>query len=308
LYSSVSKRQNRFGPAGGAPAHPSDATPAGLSYAAALVRRLDRDRYLTALFAPAARRESLMALYAFNSEVARIREAVSEPMMGLIRLQWWRDAIGESYDGTLRRRHPVLEVLAQTIAAHGLPRAPFDRLLDAREQDVGGEPIERLEALVAYAAGTSGTLMSLALDVLATGASQAQTSVAEAARQLGVAWALVGLLRAVPFHARARRLYLPTDLLEKHGARRSDVLELRSSPALAQVAREVAGVARTHLDAARAVRVPRPLLSPFLLAPLAERYLRQLERVGFALFEPAASATPPGRIWRLLPTRLTGRI
>jgi NADH dehydrogenase [ubiquinone] 1 alpha subcomplex assembly factor 6 len=66
-----------------------------LSYCAQQLRRLDPDRYLTALFAPDRRREGLFALYAFNLEVARAREAVREPMMGLIRLQWWRDALEE---------------------------------------------------------------------------------------------------------------------------------------------------------------------------------------------------------------------
>ena len=51
------------------------------------VRQHDRDRYLTALFAPPARRPGLFALYAFNLEVAKVREAVSEPMLGHIRLQ-----------------------------------------------------------------------------------------------------------------------------------------------------------------------------------------------------------------------------
>jgi phytoene synthase len=61
-----------------------------LSAVAELVRRHDRDRYMTALFAPAARREALFALYAFNYEIARVREAVTQPTLGQIRLQWWR--------------------------------------------------------------------------------------------------------------------------------------------------------------------------------------------------------------------------
>src|SRR5207244_12479744 len=51
------------------------------SYCAELLRRQDSDRYLTALFAPSDRREALFALYAFNLEIARAREAVSEPFI-----------------------------------------------------------------------------------------------------------------------------------------------------------------------------------------------------------------------------------
>lgn len=279
------------------------AAPAGLSYCAAEVRRLDPDRYLTALFAPAARRESLMALYAFNTEVARVREAVSEPMMGLIRLQWWRDGIAGIYAGT-PRRHAVVAPLAEAVRRHDLPRAAFDRLIDTREQDMDADPPVTLDALAAYAEGTSATLMELAVAALGDDVSE---RVVQAGRDVGTGWALTGLLRAVPFHARGRRLYLPAALLEKHGVRRRDVLELRPSPELARVAAEVAGRAREHLARARQAAVPRRLLSPFLLAPLADLYLRRLERAGFDVFDVRVAAAPPGRLWRLLPRAWAGR-
>ena len=69
------------------------------------MRHHDRDRFQTALFAPAERREALFALYAFNYEIARVREAVREPMLGQIRLQWWREAIAAAYAGEPPRRH-----------------------------------------------------------------------------------------------------------------------------------------------------------------------------------------------------------
>src|SRR6476661_6084406 len=78
-----------------------------LSPVAALVRHHDRDRFQTVLFAPAARREALFALYAFNYEIARVRESVTEPMLGQIRLQWWREAVDAGYAGTLPRHHVV---------------------------------------------------------------------------------------------------------------------------------------------------------------------------------------------------------
>src|SRR5258706_7401227 len=79
-----------------------------LSPVAALVRRHDRDRYQTVLFAPAARREALFALYAFNYEIARVRESVTEPMLGQIRLQWWRANIAAASEGSPVRHHPVV--------------------------------------------------------------------------------------------------------------------------------------------------------------------------------------------------------
>ena len=82
-----------------------------LSYCGDQIRRYDRDRFLTALFAPADRREDLFALYAFNLEVAKTREVASEAMLGQIRLQWWRDALDEVFAGKPPRQHAVVVVV-----------------------------------------------------------------------------------------------------------------------------------------------------------------------------------------------------
>ena len=100
------------------------------SYVAALLRRQDPDRFLTALFA-GERREALFALYAFNLEIARTREAVREPMMGLIRLQWWRDALAEIARGKILA-HEVARPLAEAVEAHNLSLSLFERLIAAR--------------------------------------------------------------------------------------------------------------------------------------------------------------------------------
>ncbi len=104
-----------------------------LAPVAALVRRHDRDRFQTALFAPAAAREALFALYAFNYEIARVRESVSEPILGHIRLEWWREAVATAFSGGPARRHDVVEAVTAAIRAHNLSRNLLDRLIDARE-------------------------------------------------------------------------------------------------------------------------------------------------------------------------------
>ena len=120
---------------------------------AALVRRHDRERYQTALFAPARRREALFALYAFNYEIARVRESVTQPMLGQIRLQWWREAIEAAFAGAAPRRHEVAGPLAAVIREHALTRAHFDRMIDAREHDLGDAPPATLAALEDYEIG-----------------------------------------------------------------------------------------------------------------------------------------------------------
>jgi NADH dehydrogenase [ubiquinone] 1 alpha subcomplex assembly factor 6 len=275
-----------------------------LSYCAQQVRRHDREHYLTALFAPADRREALFALYAFNLEVARAREQVREPMMGLLRLQWWRDAVGEIYAGR-PRAHEVVRALAAAIAAHGLDRGLFERLLDAREQDMEPEPPADLAALRVYAEGSAATLVELALGAL----GKPSATVGEAGRGVGIAWALTGLLRALPFHAAQRRLYLPAALLAEAGVTPELLFDRREAPpALRAVVRVVAVEAGRALADARRLksRVPRRFQPALLPATLAAGHLRRLATSGYDVFDARVQQPPPGRIWALALRRLVG--
>jgi NADH dehydrogenase [ubiquinone] 1 alpha subcomplex assembly factor 6 len=277
--------------------------PDALSYCAAAVRRHDPDRYLCAVFAPPDRREDLLALYAFNLEIARTREAVSEAMLGRIRLQWWREAVEGIFAGA-PRRHAVVAALAAAVARRGLDRAGLDALIDAREADLDGTQPPDLAAMESYAEATAGALAGIAADILGAG-----DAARGAARHAGTAWALVGLLRAVRFHARGRRLYLPADLMAAHGVDAGAVFALRSSAGLAAVARAVAAAARRRIDAARALapRVPRSALPVLLQARLAEVCLARLRRRGFDVLAPDAGQRPPLAAWAVALAALAGR-
>src|SRR5262245_34534045 len=102
-----------------------------LSPVGAMVQRHDHDRFQTVLFAPAARREALFALYAFNYEIARVRESVTQPMLGKIRLEWWRENVAIAFEGAPVRHHIVVEPLTAAIRETALTREHFDRLIDA---------------------------------------------------------------------------------------------------------------------------------------------------------------------------------
>lgn len=265
------------------------------TYCLDLVRRFDRDRYLTALLAPADRRADLLALYAFNVEVAGTAERVHEPMIGLIRLQWWRDTLDGFAEGRVRE-HPVARGLAQAFARHGLPREPFERLLAARERDLDALPPPSLAALEDYAEATSAALVEIALLILGAGAA------APAGRHVGIAWALTGLLRAVPYHASQQRQYLPHDLMCDAGVSADTLFAGRAGPVLRPVVEAVAARARQHLAAARAARagVSRAALPALLKARLADVHLGRLERVGHDPFAPAFQAPLPSAALRLV--------
>jgi phytoene synthase len=260
-------------------------TTTGAAALNALLRRHDYDRYLLALFAPAARREAVQALYAFNYEIARIRETVREPTLGQIRLQWWRDGLAAAFTDGPVRRHEVLTPLAEAIRRFGLSKDLFDRLIEVRERDLSPEPLATIAALESYAEETSAPLQLLVLEVLAATGAEAN----RAAREAAIAYALAGLLRAAPFLARTRWQILPPPLTEETGT--------------------VVARAQSHLEAARALRrsLPRAALPAVLPAVLAAADLVRLRRTGLDLFAPSLARHDPWRAWRLGVAALTGR-
>lgn len=279
-------------------------TPA-LSACGEIARVRDPDRYLCALFADPTEREALFAILAFNHEVAKTRDVVSEAMLGQIRLQWWREAIDGIVEGN-PRQHEVVRPLAEAFRRFDLDRGPFDDILDAREADLEDAPFASLDDMTTYADATAGALCRISLKILGDDAETARA----AAQAAATAWALTGLLRSVPFHARVKRLMLPRDLFEQHGAAIGDYNEFRDTPALRSVARAVAAAARDRIEAARATsRAGFKRAAPVLLqARLARLYLDRLERSGFNAFAPAVNAAMPLKAWSLWWGRFIGRV
>jgi phytoene synthase len=276
-----------------------------LSPLAALVRRHDRDRFQTVLFAPAARREALFALYAFNYEIARVRESVTEPTLGRIRLEWWRENVAAAYQAGAVRRHPVAEALTATIREYALTRELVDRLIDARESNLEDEPPVSLAALEAYAAGSSANLVRLALEVL----SARDPAAGEAGHHVGIAYAVAGMIRAIPFQARTGLGAIPTEIAERHGVGGRDYRELRHTVGLRRATAEIAAAATEHLGHARAhrVRVPRSALPALLPAQIAQRWLIRLKWARYDPFDPSLAFPDPLQSWRLAVSVLLNR-
>ena len=237
----------------------------------ASVRAADPDRYFSTLFAPAPQRPFLFALYAFNAEVARVSETVREPMLGAIRLDWWRET-AESASRAKPRNHDVAKGLAALFAAKPVALADLESLIAARAFDSSADRLADFAALETYIDATSGAVMRLAAEIL--GGNPAL--VREAARAYG----LTGLLRSLAFHNGRHKLYLPLDLLAALQVTPEEFFHLENTdPRFAAAIRQVGLKARDHFFAARAMPKPGAALAAILPAALVPVYLRRL-RVG----------------------------
>jgi phytoene/squalene synthetase len=267
-----------------------------------IVRWYDYDRYLSALFAHSKARPHLLALYAFNYEIAKTVETVSQPALGLIRLNWWRETVEGIYAGQLRK-HEVAMGLARAVEQCRLPREALDAMIEARESDLEETPFASMAQLKSYADATSGNAMRLALRVL--GAGEAFDA---AAREAGIAYALVGLLRALPHRAARRNLVVPLDFLKAAGLTEDDVFSGHAGTNLKPIIAEIAGQAMVHYRAAEAVRVPRRVLPALLPACLVPAFARAVTAKGFEPFRDVVDIPLHRRQWAMLGAMAGGRI
>lgn len=156
-----------------------------------IVRASDRDRWLSTFFAPDDRRPHLLALYAFNAEVLKVRDTVSDPNLGLIRLQWWRDTLDSIFAGAGATGHPVAEALAAAISAGGLPKQALTDLVTAHEFDLFHDRVPGLTELEAYLGEAYSRLILLAAMILDR---EAAAKASECAGLAGVAQGLTLIL------------------------------------------------------------------------------------------------------------------
>ena len=263
-----------------------------------LVRAGDKNRFLATLFAPQKYRRALYALYAFNLEVARTREMAREPMPGEIRLQWWRDVLGGAGRGDIDA-HPVAAALRDTVVRYRLPPKMLADLIDARTFDLYDEPVASVAYLESYAARTSSALIELAGRILCDGRAP---NAGDLPHHAGIAYAIAGLLLALPVHSLRRQLYLPVDLMQRYGAQAADAYAANPTTELRAVLADLRLRARDHLGAARTLlkSAPPEIASVLLPVALVAPTLDRMERRGYAPF--AGTDMPQWRrqwiLWR----------
>ena len=279
------------------------AAPRDDTYCRDTVRTFDRDRWLASVFAPAQARPRLMVLYCLNVELARIPELITEPMVGHIRLQWWRESI-EALEAGRVRDHAVLRRLATMVEEGDVAVLDIAALIDAREHDVEDTGFGDMGEFEAHCRATGGALSRMAL--LALGVSV--PGAIEAAVNVGTAHAMIGKLRNAAWLARRGRVGLPGDLLSKHGVARDLLLAGRPGEGLATAARDIADRASHLLAEARALTPPAPSALPvLLLARITDAERAQLSRVGFDLFSEKTEPLPIARVMAALTGAMSGR-
>lgn len=222
------------------------------AYCQRQARRCDYDRYIVTLAAPVRLRGHLATLLAFNDEIARVRETVSEPALGDIRLAWWREAVNEGALGQARA-HPVARALAETLGKRDVDPHYLHAMIDARQRDLDEAPFSSLKELEAYAEESAGSLSLAMLDALGV----KEVAARNAALQCAAAWAMIGMVRALGHHRRAGRMFIALDIEIADIVRRAEDLIIFAR-----------GLGR---------QVPRRANAVLMITLLAEQYIERLK-------------------------------
>ena len=235
------------------------------------VRAADHDRYLTALYAPAEKRDALFSLYAFNAEIAGIRDRIHEALPGEVRLQWWRDLIAVDNDDAAIG-HPVADALKATISAHRLPKLAFDNMLEARIFDLYDDPMPSRTDLEGYCGETAAALIQLAAMVLDPVEAP---RFAELAGRAGCAQAMTGLLLLLPLHRKRGQCFVPAEILAAAGSTPEEFVASDGGPGAQRAVAALIALAREHLSAFErgAAALPVALHPAFLPLALSRAYL-----------------------------------
>ncbi|QPF94930.1 phytoene/squalene synthase family protein [Bradyrhizobium commune] len=253
------------------------------AFCADLVRSHDFPRYVATLFAPAVERRALLALYAFNVEIVRVRDQVSQPLPGEIRLQWWTDMLSGHAHGSVEG-NPVAAELLRAIRDFALPVEPLSLLIDEHQFDLYNDPMPTMAALEGYLAATCSALLALAAQIMASPSD----SIEHLARHAGLAQGIVQVIANLPRDAAHRQLFLPQQVLASHNCNMEDVFAGRETPSLHAVLDQLGGEARQHLATASSllVEVPAAVRPAFLPLGQVRADLKRLSQAGRNPFAP----------------------
>lgn len=266
-------------------------------YCATLVREADRDRYLATLFAPEDKRAALFALYAFNIEISRVRDVAREPMPGEIRLQWWREVLEGQRDGEAAA-HPVASALMEGLKRHAIKPERLTGIADAHSFDLYDDPMGTLDVLDNYGIMTQSALLDVAIDILGGRGHGAMMLV----RGAGIAATVTGILVNLARHVSRRQMFVPLEVLDRHGVDIGEVYAGKTSDALKAALAEMRRHARRQMIAARgeAGEVPVTILPALLPLALIGPTLKPMDRRGYEPFDvqPLSRLRRQWLIWR----------
>jgi len=250
--------------------------------------------YYSFMFLPASQRQAITALYAFCREVDDVVDECSDPGLARIKLQWWREEITKTFNGTPSQ--PVAQALQHTVKHFNLPLEHFIEIIDGMEMDLNQVRYRSFKELNLYCYRVASVVGLMAAEIF----GYKNRTTLDYAINLGLAFQLTNILRDVREDGMRGRIYLPMDELEKFDVTEQDILLGRQTEHV------------TKLMAFQAKRAQDYYQKAFALLPESDRYsqrsgiimsaiyqatLSEIEKDNYNVLEQRISLTPLRKLW-----------
>lgn len=243
------------------------------------LKNFDKSTYLACLLMGDAHRLPIAVLYAFNAEIARIRNMIREPLPGEIRLQWWREVTAENARKEDASANPLSNAINLVIEQYDLNRDSFDGYCRARIFDLYDDPMPDFATYEGYCGETASILLQMSCQIISQDLAKVATDVSGHA---GVAWSVAKHLLQLPDHRARGQLYIPVELLEEIGVDRDTFLKGLDEAKNAEVIRRFATYGEKHLRKARghAKSVSGNLHDAYLPLASCDRIFKRASKLG----------------------------
>ena len=250
--------------------------------------------YYSFLFLPPDQRKAITALYAFCREVDDIVDECSEPHIARVKLQWWRDAIRETFAGN--PQHPVQIALSAPIKSFQLPMKHFLEIIDGMEMDLDHNRYATFDELYLYCYRAASVVGLLAARIF----GYQDPAVLDYAENLGMAFQLTNIIRDVKEDAARNRIYIPQQELQQFGVKESDILESRVTDAMTDLLRFQSERAKQYYEKAFAFLPEQDRYSQrsgLIMAAIYLNTLQVIEQNNTRVLEGRISLTPIKKLW-----------
>jgi phytoene synthase len=250
--------------------------------------------YYSFLFLPPLQRRAITALYAFCREVDDVVDECSDRHLARVKLQWWRDEIGRTFDTA--PTHPVGQALAPMLEHFNLPQEHFLEIIDGMEMDLEQTRYASFKELSLYCYRVASVVGLMAAEIF----GYQNRATLKYAHNLGLAFQLTNILRDVREDAERGRIYLPQDEMARFGITDEDILQGRRSEAMKQFMAFQVKRAQEYYRQAFALLPEEdryPQRSGLIMATIYLAILDKVDKDSDKVLEQRISITPIRKLW-----------
>ena len=247
---------------------------------------------------PAERRRAMYAIYAFCREVDDVADEPGEAAEKKRGLAAWREEIARLYAG--EPEWLTTRALLHPVRRFDLPQEEFLAVIDGVEIDAA--PMVRMQTLddlLSYCRKVAGAVGMLSIHAFGVPRNPGY----QIAETLGNAVQLTNILRDVKEDAAVERLYVPLEMVRRHGVADSSLGAVFTQPGFAAACAELAGLAGDYyartdrLLAQLGWRQMRPIV---LMMAVYRETLRRLEERGWRRMDRPVRLTRAQKLWLAL--------